>query len=60
MVGILFYAVNTVVVNRMTRYQNQKILISNNKVMRDLGIDLDIKTRLNDLVKYKGVPFQHV
>jgi hypothetical protein len=43
MVGILFYAVNTVVVNRMTRYQNQKILISNNKVMRDLGIDLDIK-----------------
>jgi hypothetical protein len=57
MVGILFYAVNTVVVNRMTRYQNQKILISNNKVMRDLGIDLDIKTRLNDLVKYKGVPF---
>jgi hypothetical protein len=24
MVGILFYAVNTVVVNRMTRYQNQK------------------------------------
>jgi hypothetical protein len=27
MVGILFYAVNTVVVNRMTRYQNQKILM---------------------------------
>jgi hypothetical protein len=25
--------------------------------MRDLGIDLDIKTRLNDLVKYKSVPF---
>jgi hypothetical protein len=24
MVGILFYAVNTVVVNRMTRYQNRK------------------------------------
>jgi hypothetical protein len=32
----IIYAVNTVVVNRMTRYQNQKILISNNKVMRDL------------------------
>lgn len=54
MVGILFYAVRMVVVNRMTRFQNQKILISNNGFMKELRIDLDIKDpfeRMADIQK---------
>jgi hypothetical protein len=54
MVGI-FYAVNTVVVHQnLTLYQNQKkILDKQQQGYAWSRIDLDIKTRLNDLVKYK-------